>query len=437
MGDGDLKISSTKAWVVAVSMGYGHQRTAYPLKDISPNNNFINANDYIGMPEKDRRLWENLRQFYESISNFEHIPLVGDLFFSIFDYFQKIADFYPRRDLSKPNFVLKQLFKMIKNGWGKHLIEKLSKNHLPLVSTFFVPVFMAEVFNYPGDIYCIICDADIARGWAPENPQQTRIHYFASTHRVAERLKSYGVPLNNIILTGYPLPKENIGINDEIVKHDFSHRILNLDPSHYFRSKYEPLLKSKIGPLPYQSNHILTIMFSVGGAGAQKEIGAQILASLKEKILSGKIRLFLASGIKDNVSSYFQTQIAKNKLSNLLNSQIKIIKGRDLNHYFENFNLALRETDILWTKPSELSFYSGLGIPIIIAPPLGSQEKFNQQWLLTIGAGINQQNPIYADEWIFDLLNRGIIANSAFKGFIEVERRGAFKIEEYLRKNEK
>ena len=47
--------------------------------------------------------------------------------------------------------------------------------------------------------------------------------------------------------------------------------------------------------------------------------------------------------------------------------------------YFNTFNETLRETDILWTKPSELSFYAGLGIPIIIAPTIGSLEDFNKK----------------------------------------------------------
>ncbi|GAI07975.1 unnamed protein product, partial [marine sediment metagenome] len=44
-----------KAWVVDVNMGYGHQRTAYPLKDLAPYGKVINANDYKGIPKKDRK----------------------------------------------------------------------------------------------------------------------------------------------------------------------------------------------------------------------------------------------------------------------------------------------------------------------------------------------------------------------------------------------
>ena len=48
-----------KAWVIAVSMGYGHQRTAFPLKDLSPDGKVINANDYEGIPTDDREIWSS------------------------------------------------------------------------------------------------------------------------------------------------------------------------------------------------------------------------------------------------------------------------------------------------------------------------------------------------------------------------------------------
>jgi len=40
-----------KVWVISVSMGYGHQRTAYPLKDLAPEGEVINANAYQGIPQ--------------------------------------------------------------------------------------------------------------------------------------------------------------------------------------------------------------------------------------------------------------------------------------------------------------------------------------------------------------------------------------------------
>jgi hypothetical protein len=98
------------AWVVAVDMGYGHQRTAFPLKKFASDGKVINANSYQGIPQKDRKIWQNTRKFYEFVSNFKKIPILGEGFFWVFDKFQRILTFYPKRDLSKPNFSLKRIF---------------------------------------------------------------------------------------------------------------------------------------------------------------------------------------------------------------------------------------------------------------------------------------------------------------------------------------
>jgi predicted transcriptional regulator len=96
--------------------------------------------------------------------------------------------------------------------------------------------------------------------------------------------------------------------------------------------------------------------------------------------------------------------------------------------YFRRFNLALRTTDVLWTKPSELSFYTALGLPIVMAPPLGSQERANREWLERLGAGVPQSDPRYADEWLFDLVESGWLAEAAMQGFVEGEQLGSAAI---------
>jgi len=438
-----------KAWVISVNMGYGHQRTAYPLRDLAIDGKIINANDYEGISEKDRALWEGIRKFYEFISNFYRIPLVGKLVFGFFDQFQKIFSYYPKRDLSKPNSQLKQTFSAIKKGWGRDLINKLKtkneklKINLPLITTFFTPAFMAEYFGYPGEIFCVICDADISRTWAPLNPQESKIKYFVPTERAAERLKLYGVKKEDIFLTGYPLPMENIGSEEmEILKEDLKIRFLNLDPKKRYFEKYRELIETHLGKLPERSDHPLTILFSVGGTGVQKEIGIRILKSLKEKIKNFEIRLILSAGIRENVKEFFQTEINKiYRGPTPVNSRVEILFGRDIEDYFQKFNLALRKTDILWTKPSELSFYSALGIPIIISPPIGSQEEFNQRWLLKSGFGLLQENPDYTREWLFDWLEKGYFAEAAMQGFIEGEKLGTLKmsriISEFSMNNER
>jgi len=426
-----------KAWVISVNMGYGHQRTAYPLRDLAFKGEIINANSYQGIPEKDRKIWEGTRRFYEFISNFSRIPLVGKTAFSIYDKFQKILGFYPKRDLSQPNFNLKQIYSFFKKDWGKDLIEKLKINPLPLITTFFIPAFMAEFFNYPGEIFCVVCDADISRTWAPLNPKESKIKYFASTERVIERLKLYGVKEENIFLTGYPLPLENIGVSPpagglEILKEDLRLRLLNLDPKKRYFEKYKTLIEEKVGKLPEKSDHPLTILFSVGGAGAQKEIAIKIVKSLRERIKRGEIKIILSVGIREKIKKYFEKNLAEIKLNEAKPHCAEIIFEKDIESYFQKFNLALRKTDILWTKPSELSFYSALGIPIIISSSIGSQEEFNMRWLLKSGFGIFQENPRYTRQWLIDWLDRGYLAEAAMEGFIEGEKLGTFNIEKII-----
>lgn len=428
-----------KVWVISVNMGYGHQRTAYPLRSLAPEGKIINANDYQGIPEKDRKIWETTRRFYEFISRFRGAPLIGKATFSIYDQLQKILSFYPKRDLSKPNFALKQIYSLLKKGWGKHLIEKLTPHQragggpLPLISTFFTPAFMAEFFNYPGEIFCVVCDADISRTWAPLNPKLSKIKYFAPTTRVVERLKLYGVKPENIFLTGYPLPIENIGTqNLEILKEDLKTRILNLDPQKRYFEKYKILIEENLGKLPDKSDHLPTIMFSVGGAGAQKEIAIKILKCLNSKIKQGEIRVILSAGIREKVRKYFEEGIEKLGLKS--NQNIEIIFEKEINSYFQKFNFALRKTDILWTKPSELSFYSALGIPIIIASPIGSQEEFNKRWLLKSGFGLFQEDLAHIEQWLFDWLKKGYLAEAAMESFIEGEKLGTINIQKIIEK---
>lgn len=377
------------------------------------------------------------KKSYEFISNFKRVPLIGKRAFRIFDNFQKIFDFYPRRDLSKPNFQLKQVLRPIERGLGKHLIQELSKTSLPFITTFFTPAYMAEAFNYPNDIYCVVCDADISRTWASLKPSQSRVKYFTPNVWTTNRLKLYGVKEESIFFTGYPLPLENIGTEKlEILKKDLRERLLFLDPKRSYFEKYKVLINEHLDGLPEKPERFLRIMFAVGGAGAQKEIGIRIAGSLKQAIQGKKIKLILVAGIKERVKEYFFKQITRLGLEEHLGSNIEIIFAPKIGDYFKQFNLALRKTDILWTKSSELSFYTGLGLPIIIAPPIGSQEDFNQKWLLSLGSGILQEDPLYTHQWLFDFLDSGRLAEAAMQGFIEAEKLGTLNIQKVIIKDD-
>ena len=83
-----------KAWIVSVDMGYGHQRAAYPLKDISYKR-IITANSDKIITPKEKRRWARAKWFYEGISRFSGFPLIGRLFFEIYNLFQRIPTLYP------------------------------------------------------------------------------------------------------------------------------------------------------------------------------------------------------------------------------------------------------------------------------------------------------------------------------------------------------
>ena len=432
----DLNHNHQKAHIVAVDMGYGHQRAADPLRYLAYKGKVINANNYPGIPLSDRKIWNDSREFYEWISKFKKVPIIGEFAWNFFDRFQTIPSFYPKRDLSEPNNQLKYFMHYIKNrNWGKDLINRLEKKPLPLITTFFVVAFMAEYYKYSNEIYCLATDTDISRSWVAIHPAQSRINYFAPNYRVEQRLKLYGVRPDKIFLTGFPLPMENLGGPDlQTLKDDLGHRLYNLDPKKKYVAGYHDTISDQLGKknVPTSKHHPLTLTFAVGGAGAQRDIGVEIVKSLRSKLIHHKITVNLVAGIRNEVASFFRQNIRSLGLANCLGKNIKIVFASNKENYFKKFNKILRETDILWTKPSELSFYTALGIPMIMTPPIGSQEEFNRKWLLTIGSGTDQEDVRYTDQWLFDWLDSGWFAEAAMEGYMEAPKYGTYNIQKII-----
>jgi hypothetical protein len=423
-----------KAWVVSVTMGYGHLRAANPLRGLAANGHYLFADDYEGMPASDRTIWKDSRKLYETVSRFRIVPLIGRYVFSVLDRWQSLKAFYPQRDLSKPTFPVRQAYAFFRRGFMEHFIKMMAKEPMPLVTSFFYVAQAAEFFDYPNEIYCIICDSDMSRSWVALDPKNSRINYFAPNRRVVERLREYGVPDKNILLTGFPLPKERIGGPEyKTLKRDLAHRLANLDTSGIYAARFGPAVQKLLGRENYPSHngHPLTLAFAVGGAGAQREMAVPILRSLKTRIKDGLIKVVLVAGNRPEVAEYFESVIKQSGLASY-HEKVSVLLGKDKQEYFDLFNDALRSVDILWTKPSELSFYTALGIPIIIAPTIGSQEDFNSWWLRSIGGGIPQLDPAYCDEWLDDWLSSGWLARAAVAGFTNAPKRGTYRIEEIV-----
>lgn len=432
------RTSSGIAHVVAVSMGYGHERAAFGLRHLSGSEVLL-ANAYDDIPTSDHFLWHEGRRWYERISRFKKVPLLGPIAFGAMDRMQEIQPFYPRRDLSLPTLQLKQMYGFIRGkSWMRHLVEKLSKDRKPLVSTFMSPAFAAEEFGYSEDIYLVTCDADVSRGWAPLCPQKSRIHYIAPTGRVAERLKLYGVPERNIHLTGFPLPPENIGGQDpKTLFTDLHRRLCVLDPEGTFHEMTSSMLAASLGDrfCDMKNFHApsLHLAFAVGGAGAQVDIGIQILSSLAQDIRAGRVILTLVAGTLEHIGKQFIDAVHKLQLDRALETGgVVVLCERERHTYFTEFGKVMRSVDVLITKPSELSFYVGLGIPLIMTEPVGSQEHFNRAWLFQVGAGADMLDARYAHEWLWDWVRSGALARMAWMGYMNAPTHGAYRIEDLL-----
>jgi hypothetical protein len=107
---------------------------------------------------------------------------------------------------------------------------------------------------------------------------------------------------------------------------------------------------------------------------------------------------------------------------------VEVLYEPDLLRYFERFHERLGETDILWTKPSEMTFFAALGLPLVLAPPVGVHEQYNRRWAVESGAGLQPSDARYAAEWIEAWLGDGTLAGAAWSGFRRLPKHGLYNI---------
>ncbi len=420
------------AWVVTADMGLGHLRAANALGYIAHDGVLVAGSPELTDPDESR-FWHRLTWSYEALSRARGIPLVGGALFGALDWMLQIPPFYPLRDLSAPSLNNYIVDRLIRQGLGRSLIERLRTHWLPMISTFYAPALIADYAKF-SPVYMTICDADLNRVWVASRAGRSRIQYFAPCGRVMRRLRQYGVPDERIFITGFPLPRENIGGPEmETLRTDLLARLGRLDPQGRFSSVYGSTVREMLGERPQPVRARVTVTFAVGGAGAQTEIGMMLAQSLKPGILDGRFRLVLVAGVNPLVEKLFEGFVRRIDLPDAIGDGVLIVREPNKQAYFERFNALMRETDVLWTKPSELSFYSGLGIPIVMTPPLGSQEVKNMRWLMDKGAALPQYTPRLALEWLTDMLKDGVLAEKAFSGFIKNRKLGVYKIEEVIR----
>jgi hypothetical protein len=419
--------------VATATMGYGHLRAAHPIAERLGVD--VLAVDSAPLAEPaEERLWAWFRHMHEMLS--KPMPFLGPLdrpARGLMDAITMIPPLHEARDHRAPTWSVRLLQHLIRRGLGRGMLEHLGRVGAPLVTTFYAPAIIADGAGVE-HIFCVVTDADCNRVWAPPDAARTRIHYAAPTARVVRRLRSFGVPERNITLTGFPLPPALTGdAGGSSPEQRLYDRIARLDPRGIFRDLYGRELgrlarEDGGAPAEVHGPGPVHLMFAVGGAGAQAELVDGFLPSLRPLIQQGRLRLQLVAGTRPEVHQVFVDAITKNGLEGLLDRDVSIIGGADFKAYYDVMNQALVSTDVLWTKPSELSFYPALGIACMLSRPLGAHERYNRRWLREQGVGLKHRRLDHARGWFEEWLEDGTLAAAAWSGFLRLPKHGTERI---------
>lgn len=408
-------------------MGYGHLRAAQALAD-RLGTRVVHVDRPPVVEADEQRLWRASRRFYEIASRTSQLPLVGAPMRSVLGSLTAIPHLYPYRDLSAPTLQVRSLDRLIRKGLGRGLVRHLEETGAPLLSTFFAPAISAD-HHGRDEVHLVVTDVDINRAWVPLRPERSRIVYLAPSHRAVERLRSYGIARDRIEMTGFPLPHELLGgLDVPAARRNLAARLVRLDRKRAFRSQARDEIHAFLGvDLPAEEEGRPPLAtFSVGGAGAQAELARRLLRSLKSTIEEDRLRLCLVAGVRREVADRFEIWVREAGLEGHAN--VTILCERDFETYYPRFNRLLAETDILWTKPSEMTFYAALGLPLVLSPPVGVHEGYNRRWAIENGAGLKQRHPDYAGYWIREWLAEGTLAAAAWLGFLRLPKFGVYRI---------
>jgi hypothetical protein len=409
-----------KTTVVAIDMGYGHLRPAHALAAVL-GTDVLECDKPPLAGVEEQATWARTRRFYEAVSR---LSTTVSAFRGILDAITDIPHLHPRRDLSEPTVGAKGLASMVKRGLGRGLARYLDEGDRSLLTTFYAPAIAADMLG-KGPVHCVVTDSDVNRVWAPVDGARSRIRYFAPSRRVVRRLEAYGVRPENIRYTGYPLPDELVGGRDRtILRKNLAARLSRLDPRERFIGPLRADIERRIGRLPKDERAPL-ITFAVGGAGAQAELADRFLPSLRESLAAGKIRLALVAGIRAKVAERFRAALARAGVDD-----VPILFENDVPSYLRAFNALLAETDVLWTKPSEMTFFAALGLPIVFSAPVGVHEGYNRRWAIEAGAGFAQGDPRFASGWLGEWIADGTLAGAAWSGALRLPSLGLYEIAE-------
>lgn len=385
-------------FVVAIDMGYGHMRAAHALGEALDQP--VLACDREPLADAtDARRWRRWRHGYEWLTRSSATP-VGAPLRPLVRMMTDIAPLEAGQDLSAPHWATRRLQRFAATkGLGARMVEHLQQTHAPLISTYFAPAIIADEAGHE-PVYLVVTDTAVHRVWAPLRARETRINYCVPGPTARAYLEAYGVPPDRIHETGFPLPPTLA--DDAPRQANFEARLARL------QSGSEPV----------------RLVFAVGGAGTQSDMPQRFLPPLRPRIESGDIHITLVAGVRHDVRRAFERAIGNAGLTASLGKGLDVLIEPTLESYFARFHALLGESDVLWTKPSEMSFFAALGLPVLMAEPVGQHEHYNRDWLRSHGAGLDAGDPGWIVQRLDALRANGQLAKAARAGYTNLPHAG-------------
>ncbi|MCG6962935.1 MAG: hypothetical protein LJE95_06660 [Acidobacteria bacterium] len=390
--------------VVSVTMGYGHLRAAFALGS-ELGVPVVEADTPPLAGAADLRVWRWARLAYEALSRLSQRPFVRFVAGPVLARLTRIPRIDGNRDLCRPDLAARALAELVRRGFGRRLAQAAARWDETLVTTFYMPAVAADAAGLQR-VICVVTDTDVARIWVPRAPSASHIVYCVPARRTARRLIAYGVAPEMVHVTGFPLPPE-----------------LAASAASDLERRLNRLTKDGSERQPPR------LTLAVGGAGAQAERALTLTRAVVPLVLAGRLRLTLVAATHRDLASAFRRELERAGLDpGGPEAQSGVLVADAVPTYLERFNSLLADTDLLWTKPSELSFFAALGLPLLLAPPVGDHEEANRELVLAAGAGFDQPPASLFSSWLSDRLADASLAAAAKAGFAALPRDGAVRI---------
>ena len=412
--------------VAAVEMGYGHLRAAHALSEVW-NVPVTRADRAPFAGPGERPIWNLARRFYEGLSRGSQGRWRGPLVRPLLDAVTRIGPPGGSGDPTRPTIPARHLQMLVERGFGHGVVAAAREAGRPLVTTFFVPALAAQHLAYR-DTWCVVTDTDASRAWVPVTAAETAVTFLVPCREVADRLRQYGVPEGRIVETGFPLPPELLGGPElPALRHNLGARLRRLDPGGTFVEPHRREIEGHLGPLPEGASAPPLLTYAVGGAGAQAGIARRIVRALRPALDAGRLRLCLVAGTHARLAERFAEWVADAGLRDVgAGAPVEILVEGDSDAYFRSFHRILARTDALWTKPSEMTFFAALGLPLLLAPPVGAQERANRRWAERAGVVPPLAGPVLSPD------DGPALAAAAWAGFRRLPQRGTERIVELV-----